>query len=73
MPTKKKQEKKHITVKQANALIDKYYALKRALYAIGESESYYDSVRKDAKSAMKALEKWRSEKLNVSRMSNYKA
>lgn len=73
MPTKKKQEKKHITVKQANALIDKYYALKRALYAIVESESYYDSVRKDAKSAMKALEKWRSEKLNVSRMSNYKA
>lgn len=71
MATKK--TKKHISEKQAKNIIDKYYALKRALYTISESETYYDSVRKDAKSAMSALEKWRRDKLNISRMSNYKA
>ena len=72
MATKKKSEKKHITVKQANALIDKYYALKNALYKIETNEKMYDSVRKAAKSANKALQRWRGNSLDLNTMSGYR-
>ena len=53
-------------------MIDKYYALKNALYKIETNEKMYDSVRKAAKSANRALQRWRGNALDLNTMSGYR-
>lgn len=74
MATKKKTtEKRFITASEAKKIIDKYYHLKNELYEIATKSKYNAEAQKYAKLAIKALEKWRGDKLNISRMSNYNA
>lgn len=70
---KKNENRRPITRAEAERIKDKYYALKKVLYNISNDEKYTERARKLAKSAVKGLEKWRSDKLELAKMSNYQS
>lgn len=73
MATKKTtKQKRTLTYKEAESIIDRYYGLKNKLYSISENENFTDNVRRLAKKASNSLSKWRMNNLDTSGMSGHK-
>ena len=73
METKKTKTKRPITRAEAERIKTKYYSLKIMLNIIANDEKYNDRSRQLAKRAVKGLEKWRGDVLDIPKMSNYSA
>lgn len=71
MATRKTKTTRPLSAAEGKRILDKYYSLRIALYKISEDGRYHSEARKHAKSALKGLEKWRGDKLNLARMTNY--
>lgn len=69
---KVKSQKRVVSVKEADKIIDKYYSLKNALYSIVKSDKYTDPSRKLAQKALTGLEKWRLNVLDTARMTGFR-
>ena len=71
--TKKKPATRFITEAEAKSIKAKYYALRRMLYAMTSDDKYNATVKAYAQKALKGLDKWRGNTLNIPRMSSYLA
>jgi hypothetical protein len=69
--TKKAAKARPVNYKEAEALVNKYYALKTPLFKICNSDKYTETAKKVARKAWQSLEKWRKDNLDLARMTNY--
>lgn len=73
MATKNTISKRPVSRAEAEKIKTKYYALKKVLYDISKDTKYTDRARKLSERAYKKLEKWRSDTLELAKMTNYQA
>lgn len=69
--TAKKEEKRFVSRKEADNIVSKYYALKKYIYDLSERKTINAASKSYLKKALKGLEKWRFDSLNLPRMTNF--